>query len=495
MNRPNLFFKQFKKRILSTNSLIEGYFNKFKSIKSSLKKGDFIKNNKVFFSLAAVVILTIGYFLSPTLHNKDILQSKIKNHILKKYNIDIKFNEKLKYGLIPKPHFYSTDVSILREKKEIGKVKFFDFYIDSGTLFSIDKIKIKNLLINEADFNITKDDLVFFEDLLKTEPNENKIYLKKSNIFFKSKNDETLFLNKIYKSQFYYDSINLENVFRSSNEIFNIPYKLMIKNNKFNKDLFISFNSRKIRLNVENNTKYEDEIKKGKLDFLFVNNSKTLIYEIKKNSLEFLTEDKKTLMGSLEFKPFYLKADLDYEGVSTKELFKKDSILVDLIKSEILHNENLNVNINLNVKDVINFNELNNLLLKLGLVQGDITLTNSKIMWKDDLEILMKDGVLSYDNSEIFLIGRIFINANDINDFYKSFQVKKINRKPIKNIEFDFVYNFNQNRFQFDNILVNNKTNSDIDNYIDNYNSTGKIFSNKITFKNFINNFFEIYSG
>ena len=112
MNRPNLFFKQFKKRILSTNSLIEGYFNKFKSIKSSLKKGDYIKNNKVFFSLAAVVILTIGYFLSPTLHNKDILQSKIKNHILKKYNIDIKFNEKLKYGLIPKPHFYSTDVSI-----------------------------------------------------------------------------------------------------------------------------------------------------------------------------------------------------------------------------------------------------------------------------------------------------------------------------------------------------------------------------------------------
>ena len=64
--------------------------------------------------------------------------------------------------------------------------------------------------------------------------------------FFRGANDELLFLNKIYNSKFFYDSFNLENLFISKNEIFNIPYKLTIKNDKFNKDIFIKFNSKKL---------------------------------------------------------------------------------------------------------------------------------------------------------------------------------------------------------------------------------------------------------
>jgi len=495
MQKHNLIAKKIKKQILSINILIESYFNQLKNFNIKNIKAAFNNNNKLFWVVSIFAILTISYFLAPTAYDKSLTKSKIKNQALNRYGIDLKFNKRLTYNLLPRPHFKSKDLSLIENGKIIGNVKNFKIFISIDKLYSFKKFETKDLIFDKTEFNLNEKDFNFFYKLLKIEPSKNNIIIKNSKIFFRDKEDELLFINKIPNCKFYYDSNNLENIFSSKNEIFNIPYKLMIKNNKFNKDLFINFNSRKIRLNVENNTKYEDEIKKGKLDFLFVNNSKTLIYEIKKNSLEFLTEDKKTLMGSLEFKPFYLKADLDYEGVSTKELFKKDSILVDLIKSEILHNENLNVNINLNVKDVINFNELNNLLLKLGLVQGDITLTTSKIMWKDDLEILMKDGVLSYDNSEIFLIGRIFINANDINDFYKSFQVKKINRKPIKNIEFDFVYNFNQKKITFDNVKVENAPNQNLQNFLDEFNTTNKKIFNKITFKNFINNFFSIYAG
>ena len=39
------------------------------------------------------------------------------------------------------------------------------------------------------------------------------------------------------------------------------------------------------------------------------------------------------------------------------------------------------------------------------------------------------------------------------------------------------------------------KSNQNIDKFIDGYNSKGKIFTNKVTFKNFINDFFDIYSG
>ena len=54
------------------------------------------------------------------------------------------------------------------------------------------------------------DDLLFFKNLLKLEPNDNKIIFKKSSIFFKNKNEEVLFINKINKSEFYYDSIDKE---------------------------------------------------------------------------------------------------------------------------------------------------------------------------------------------------------------------------------------------------------------------------------------------
>ena len=107
----------------------------------------------------------------------------------------------------------------------------------------------------------------------------------------------------------------------------------------------------------------------------------------------------------------------------------------------------------------------------------------------------MTEGILSYDNDEIYLIGRVLVNANNIDNFYKSFQVKKVKRKKINELEFDFIYNLNQNKFQFDNIKIDKKSNQNIDKFIDGYNSKGKIFTNKVTFKNFINDFFDIYSG
>ena len=97
-----------------------------------------------------------------------------------------------------------------------------------------------------------------------------KLFLKK-NIFFKDIGEDLLFLNKINNSKFYYDSMNLENVSISKNEIFNIPYKFIIKNNKYKKELFINFNSKKIRLNIENTTNYSEEIKEGIIELLFIN--------------------------------------------------------------------------------------------------------------------------------------------------------------------------------------------------------------------------------
>ncbi len=186
--------------------------------------------------------------------------------------------------------------------------------------------------------------------------------------------------------------------------------------------------------------------------------------------------------------------NFNYDGLSTKYLFNNDSIVIELIKSELLKNPNLNININLNVKDIININELNNLFLKLEIESGEIVLSDSYIMWKDDLIVNLNESLINYDQGEIYLTGRINLDIKDLNDFYSSFQINKRYRKDIKKIQFDFNYNLTQEKISFDNLKIDNKKDNDLDKFINEFNLNTKVF-NKVTFKNFVNEFFRIYFG
>ena len=447
-------------------------------------------------TLATGVILTLSYFLIPTLYNKDIVQSQIKNHILKKYNIDIKFNEKIKYGLLPTPHFVAKNLSIIREKNEIAIAKSLKIFIGVSDFLNIGEIKIKDLTFNKTDFNIQKNDFSFFKNLLETAPNENKIEIKNSNIFYKNEDDEVLFINKIFNSQFYYDSNKLQNVLSSKNKIFNVPYKLKIENNKFNKKFLTIFSSKKIRLNIENEFDYDEENKSGLLDILFVNKGTSLSYKISSNLISFNSEDlKNKFKGLIEIKPFYLSADFNYDGLSTKNLFDEESLVIDLIKSEIFNNQNLNANIKFNLKDITNIAELNNLFLNINVKEGSIDLSNSSIMWKEDLKILLDESNLNYDGNQINLDGKITLQFKDIDNFYRSFQIKKNNRKKINKVELYFVFDFNQNTMNFSNARIDGSPNLKIEEYFDRFNESGNREFNKVRFKNFVSNFFDIYAG
>ena len=74
MNKVNLISKKFKERLLSINESLESYFNKLNFLKKYSKKNHILANNKVFFGLSAVIILTLSYILLPTLYNKNIVQ-------------------------------------------------------------------------------------------------------------------------------------------------------------------------------------------------------------------------------------------------------------------------------------------------------------------------------------------------------------------------------------------------------------------------------------
>ena len=148
MSKQNLFTKKLKKQFLSINDSIENYFNRLSIFFSNIKKTKLSENNRVILSIGTIVILSFSYFLIPTFYNKNVVMFKIKSQISKKYNIDIKFNDKIIYGLLPKPHFSAKNLSILKGKKEIAIAKNLKVLIDVGHFFSVNKISIKNLVFN-----------------------------------------------------------------------------------------------------------------------------------------------------------------------------------------------------------------------------------------------------------------------------------------------------------------------------------------------------------
>jgi len=494
MRKQNLSFKQIGKQILSINTLIESYFNKLRQFILDLKKFKFDRKNRVFLGLVGVVFLTLTYFLIPTAYNKNLIQAEIENQIFQKYQINVKFNNKISYNLFPKPNFSSKDLSILRNEIDIATVQNFKIFIGFKNFFKINQIKTHDLILDRTDFNIKKEDLSFFINLMKIEPNKNKLIIKKSNLFFKDNNDEVLFINQIKKSSFYFDLQSLKNVFTSKNRIFNIPYKLTIKNDKLNKNLEFKIDSGKLVIKIVNEIDYRKKDKKGTLKFTFKNRNNLFNYNIEENSLNFKLEDSnKIFNGLIEFKPFYLESDLNYQVLKLKDF--ANPFLIEIFRSEILNNENLNSKINFNVKNIYDFDRFSDLSLKLKIEQGKMTFSNSQIKWKDSVNLFFEDTILDFNDEKINLIGKIVIDIKDKDDFYRSFQINKDLRKDLNRLEFDFDYNFNENKVYFDNLRIDNKTNKNLDQFISKFNSSDIKFFNKITFKTFVNKIFVAYFG
>ena len=116
-------------------------------------------------------------------------------------------------------------------------------------------------------------------------------------------------------------------------------------------------------------------------------------------------------------------------------------------------------------------------------------------MWGEDLNIKLTESYLDVNENNISLIGKLNLEFQAIEKFYKFYQVKKDNRKDIKSIEIDFLYNLSENNFNFDNPKINNENNMGLEKLVEKFNKKENRFFNKITFKNFINEFLIAYAG
>ena len=485
-----------KKKIIHLDNTIESFFDKFKNFGkfNQSKKKPYYIDKKIGILITTSVFLFFSYFFIPAFYNKSEIQKSLANQILNKYDINIKFNEKIKYGLFPKPFFYTKNLNIIFDDEVLGKSGYTKFYISYNNFFLPRKLEIKDLVFQNNEFNTDINNLDFFNKTLKNLKTQNKVVFKKNKLFFRDMDQDLLFLSKLKKIDYFYDNTNQLQRLNSELEIFNTPFNLKVSRNYNEKKKLIKLSSKKIRLITETSVEHDEEKIKGFFEIIFFNKKNLFNYKIENEKLYFLSKDK-NFNGLLNFKPFYFSSDLNFDYVSQKKVFNNESLILDLLNTDLLYNPNLNAVFNININKIEKFEYFKDLNLRIVFGDRRIIANNFDVKWNESVSLRSQDIEFLNERNEKKLIGEIKFDFNDVEKFFRYFQIKRNYRNVFKQIKADFVYDFNEGKIFINNIDVDNKSNKKVNLFIEEYNKKKKNLFNKVTFRNFVKDFFKVYAG
>ena len=271
-----------KKKFNYLDNKIESFFDKIRNLKkyNQSKKKFYYLDNKVAISVACLILLFFSYFLIPAFYKEDKIKTSLINQVSDKYDIKIVFNDKVKYGLFPKPFFYTKNLDIKYNNKVLANSGYVKFYISFNNFFLSENILSKNLIFQDTEFNINSNNISFFLKALNSSDKENLFIFKKSKFFYKDQNEDLLFLLKINNFNFFYDDVNNFQKVKSNFEVFNIPFKLDVSKNISNENKNIKLSSKKIRLDIETSVEYDESKISGFFDIALINKRNLFKYVI-----------------------------------------------------------------------------------------------------------------------------------------------------------------------------------------------------------------------
>ncbi|MDC3231796.1 hypothetical protein OBA37_02650, partial [Candidatus Pelagibacter sp.] len=210
--------------------------------------------------------------------------------------------------------------------------------------------------------------------------------------------------------------------------------------------------------------------------------------------LSFLSKNK-NFSGELKFKPFYLSSDLKFNYVSRKKILKNDALIIDLLDSELLNNSNINAIFNIQIDKIDKFEFLTDFILELQLVDGRILMSNFNADWNESLSIKSTDIEFINDKNGKKLVGEIKFEFNDVEKFFRYYQIKRNYRNVFKDIKADFVYDLTEDKIALNNVKIDNVSNQMLEDLLDKYNNGNINLLNKVIFRNFVKKFFQTYAG
>ena len=500
MSKHNFFAKFFKKTSIFINSLLKKKLNKLNFLFEKDKFLTFLSFKRGFVFLSVLIVLTFSYLSIPNFYDTSNLINNIKNQLYKDLNIDFSLPEEFSYNLFPKPNLTFQEIKFLHQDKKFASVDEMKIYISFSNLFASNDIRIKNINLNKVNFDLNKKNYNFFVKLLNSNFSNFNLEIENSKIFYRNIENEVLFINKIDQLKYYYDLKDNKNTFVANNEIFNIPYTVELKNHKDEKKILTKVNFDFLKLQVKNILSYKQIQKNGLIEFTYNKKKSEGTYQLNNNLFNFnylsksLDNDFK-YEGIINFIPFFSKISGDIDIINLNKLFNPDTILVQLFKSELLNNKNLNINVIINAEQIIPFKDLNNLVFKFRIEDGLLDISETKFSWLDYVDFQIFDSLLYVRDNNLVLDSNISIDIHNSSEVYKFFQTPRNFRKKINKIKFNFVYNFDQEITNLNNIEIDNLVNPEVNKILDQFISKDTILQNRIYFKSLINEAIKSYAG
>ena len=502
--------KNIKLKIINFNKFVINFFSQisqFNKYKFKYKKLVKISNfNKGLIFSISLLFLYLFYLSIPSLYNKERLEKDLTNKLKSEFKIDFSISSEINYSILPAPHIQVKNVKIFNDQSgilnELAQIKDLKIFISQKNLFNQDNLKIKNILINHANFSIKKNDFKFIDNLINNQFSSKKIIIKNSNIFYKAKNDETISIFKISNFDLFFNTQKFLNQIDIEGKIYQIPFKLkwsreFTENNSKKTIIEIS----KLNLKTINNSVIKDS--EYNADNKLTIGGSTLIFNyvikdgfvILKSGNSKLLNDNIKYEGLIQLNPFDLILNIDSQKFDYNKYLFINDFFQEILKTGLLFNENLNAKISLTTSEILNNKLFDNLIIFFNFNNGDINFNKSYLSNTKIGKLNLDYGKIYKEDNQLVFKGKFNFNIKSEKQFFKTFQIPKNNRLKVKNIFFDLEFNLFDKEFKISSLKINDlnlETNNIILDLLDDYNKKNEI-KNWIDLKNFINKIFLAY--
>jgi hypothetical protein len=462
--------------------------------------------NKYLITFISLLFFYLFYLLIPVLYDKTWVQNNIEKQLLKEFKLNFSTSSDISYRILPTPHFLIKDSKIFKKggakMTSLSEIKNLKVFISQKNLFSKKKMNIKTVKIDKANFSLLRNDFKLLNNVSTKKFSNKKFEINNSKIFFKDNSNEIITIIKISKASLFFDDNDLLNIFNLKGETFNVPFGFNFKS-KFNssKEKEINIKANSLKLNISNiSVKEKNNFVKGKNIISLLNSTINTNYSVKNNIITFNANNSKinnsnvSYNGVLSINPFNLNLNIDLDNKKIFKILDINSIVTELIKTELLFNDNISVNTSINANNNAIDEIFQNAKINFDIVNGKINFNKTKLINK-------KIGSLELDNSDLFVKdGRLILNTDiliDINNsdaLFSFLQTNKRIRKKIKNILINLNYDFLSNQIKFNYVKIEDvEVSSEILRIIDNFSENE--LNNLNRSKRLLNELFEVYKG
>ena len=168
--------------------------------------------------------------------------------------------------------------------------------------------------------------------------------------------------------------------------------------------------------------------------------------------------------------------------------------MLELIKTELLFNENISINTSIITSSTAKEEIFQNAKINFNIINGKINFNKTRLINKKIGLIDVENSNLFYKDDKLTLNTDIIVDIKSSEELFSFLQTNKKFRKKIKNILINLDYDFLTNQIAFNNIKIDNNDISDeLLRIIEGFNDNN--FNNLNRSRRLLNELLEAYEG